>query len=593
MAVLKIEGFSGIIPVSGDRALPDGFATESINTWLYGGELRGLRPPLNLVAINANTRTVLRVPKGTMGGDPTFPTQIPPPSYLGDSTWMQFTDPDTDIVRGQLVEDQYDRWYFCSPTTGPMFNTYARMQAGLAPYVLGVPGPNNAIDSAGNNPDKPTITSITGGAAPTLTRAYLYTWVNEFGEESAPSLPVLGAGNGNAIWNIGNIKDPPAPTSSPLQPNWSKKYLYRTITGASGQTTYYRVNTIALGTTTYADDTSKITDAVLANNLVLESTTWAAPPANLKGWIAMPNGFLIGFNDSDVYMSEAYHFHAWPAEYKYATETPIVGLGILGQTCVVCTQGYPATVTGSKPETCSFTKATTGEPCLARGSIVSTPNGVIYASQNGLVLVGPGGIQNVTEKLITREDWLRDYAPAYIRAQRYQNGYLALRNLPSPNLHSAFFIDPTELKVALTEISDMETVVAVNHDIWSGEVFMLDQAQVKRWDAPSTQLMPVLWRSKEFQYQFQENFGAYAIYWDQARYSNNAFGDHFIDPTTQVRFRVFADRRLVYDEDVPRNGRPVRLPSGFKADIWQFEIRARAPVYSLHVAPTVKELKGV
>ena len=593
MSVLKIEGFSGIIPVSGDRALPDGFATESINTWLYGGELRGLRPPLNLIAINANTRTVLRIPKRTVGGDPAFPGVIPPPSYLGDSTWMQFTDPDTDIVRGQLVEDQYDRWYFCSPTTGPQFNTYARMQAGLAPYQLGVPGPNTTYDSAGNNADKPTITSITGGAAPTLTRAYVYTWVNEFGEESAPSLPVLGAGNGNAIWNIGNIKDPPAPTSSPLQPNWSKKYLYRTITGASGQTTYYRVNTIALGTTTYADDTSKITDAVLANNLLLESTTWATPPANLKGWIAMPNGFLVGFNDSDIYMSEAYHFHAWPAEYKYSTETPIVGLGILGQTCVVCTQGYPATVTGSKPATCSFTKATTGEPCLARGSIVSTPNGVIYASQNGLVMVGPGGIQNVTEKLITREDWLRDYAPAYIRAQRYQNGYLALRNLPSPNLHSAFFIDPTELKVALTEISDMETVVAINVDVWSGEVFLLDSAQVKRWDAPSTDLMPVLWRSKEFQYQFQENFGAYAIYWDQARYSSNAFGDHFIDPATQVRFRVFADRRLVYDETVPRNGRPVRLPSGFKADIWQFEIRARAPVYSLHVAPTVKELKGV
>ena len=65
-------------------------------------------------------------------------------------------------------------------------------------------------------------------------------------------------------------------------------------------------------------------------------------------------------------------------------------------------------------------------------------------------------------------------------------------------------------------------------------------------------------------------------------------------PTTEkVRFKVFADRTLVYDQVVPRNGRPVRLPSGFKADIWQFEIRARAPVYSLHVASTVKELRNV
>ena len=57
--------------------------------------------------------------------------------------------------------------------------------------------------------------------------------------------------------------------------------------------------------------------------------------------------------------------------------------------------------------------------------------------------------------------------------------------------------------------------------------------------------------------------------------------------------KVFADRRVVYDQQVPRNGRAVRLPSGFKADIWQFELRGRAPIYSLHVASTMKELKGV
>ena len=108
--------------------------------------------------------------------------------------WKQFTDPYTDILKGQLIEDQYERYYFCSPTTGPMFNTYARMLAGLPDYRLGVPGPNIVYDAAGNNADKPTITSITGGAAPVTTRAYIYTWVNEFGEESAPSLA------GDRLW---------------------------------------------------------------------------------------------------------------------------------------------------------------------------------------------------------------------------------------------------------------------------------------------------------------------------------------------------------------------------------------------------------
>ena len=476
MPVLRIQDFSAIVPVKGDRAVPDGFATEAINTWLYGSELRGIRPPIDVIACNPATRRIFRIPKRTVGGNPDFPTVIPPPSYLGDSVWKQFSDHDTDVLRGQLIEDQYERYYFCSPTTGPMFNTYARMLAGQTDYRLGVPGPNNTVDAAGNNALKPTIVSITGGAAPVLTRAYVYTWVNAFGEESSPSLPVIGAGNGNAIWTIGNITDPPA--AAPDQPGWLKKYLYRTVSGASGQTTYYRVNEVALGTLTYADDTSKQTDAVIVNNLTLESTNWAAPPSTLKGWVAMPNGFLIGFDGSNIYMSEPYHWHAWPAEYKQSTETPVVGLGVLGQTCVVCTQGYPATITGSKPATCAFTKATTDEPCLSRGSIVSTPNGVLYASQNGLVLVGPQGINNVTEQLITRQEWIRDFAPQYIRAVRYQNGYLAERMVPFGSApRTGFFLDPTALKVALTEISDFEDVRALNTDFWSGEVFLIDRTE--------------------------------------------------------------------------------------------------------------------
>ena len=598
MPLIRIQDFSGVVPVKGDRALPEGFATKSFNTWLYGSELRGMRPPEDLIAVAAGTRRVMRIPKRTVGGDPNYPTSIPPPSYLGDSTWVQFDDIDTDILKGQLVEDQFERWYFCSPTTGPMYNTYARLVAGSPMLKLGVPGP--ATNTEGTNADKPTIVSITGGAAPMVTRAYVYTWVNEYGEESPPSLPVIGAGNANAVWTIGNIKDP---VVLPNYATYTKKRVYRTITGASGQTTYFRVTEMLIpptGVLTYADDTAVMTDAILANNLQLESTSWQPPPATLKGWVAMPNGFLIGFDGANLYFSESYHWHAWPPEYRQAVETPVVGLGVLGQTCVVCTQGYPSTVAGIKPATCSFTKVTTGEPCLSRGSIVSTPDGVLYASQNGLMIAGGGGIQNITESLITRDEWIREYAPQFIRAQRYQNGYLAMRMPPSPNVRSGFFLDPTSLKVALTEFTDFENIVSLNVDFWSGEVLPLRQGMVMHWDPalifatglPNNKLMPVQWRSRELQFPFKENFSCYAVYWDDDRYSNANYGLSIMPTTEHVRFRAFANRQLVYDQIVPFNGKGVRLPSGFKSDIWQFEICARAPVYSLHVASTMKELKS-
>lgn len=578
MAVLRLQKFGGVIPVQGDRALPDGFATESLNTWLYSSELRGIRPVVNLQAINSITRKVFRIPKRTPGGDPSQPGLVPPPSYLGDSVWMQFTDPDTDIVRGPLVNDQYERYYYCSPTTGPMYNTFARLVTGESGYKLGVVGPITA----------PGL-SVTGGAATTnVTRAYIYTYASQYGEESQPSPPVTAAGKPDGTWHVTAIADPPADAT---RATITKKYVYRTITATSGVTTYFRVAEVAIGTTVY-DDT--LADTVLAGNLALESTGYAIAPVGMKGIIAMPNGFLVGFNGNTIYMSEPYQLHAWPAEYQQSTEYPIVGLGILGTTCVVCTQGYPATLSGVKPATVAFTKATTQEPCLCRGSIVSTPDGVYYASQNGLIGVSSSGINNITQQLITREDWVRLYAPANLRATRYQNGYLALRDIPNAN-NSAFFIDPTALEVALTEFSEFETCVNVHGDVWSGEVFVLDGNAtdgyfVKRWDPPTDDLMPLLWRSKEFQYPKEANFAAYAIYWDQARFASNTHGTDIINAAWEVRFRVFCNRVLRYDQRVPKNGRPVRLPSGFKGDIWQFEVRCRAPVYSVQVASTVKEL---
>ena len=85
MPVLRLQDFSGVVPVKGDRAIPDGYATASVNTWLYGSELRGVRPPVHLTDLLVTTRKVLRVPQGNIGGDPNYPGVIPPPSYLGDS----------------------------------------------------------------------------------------------------------------------------------------------------------------------------------------------------------------------------------------------------------------------------------------------------------------------------------------------------------------------------------------------------------------------------------------------------------------------------------------------------------------------------
>jgi hypothetical protein len=48
---------------------------------------------------------------------------------------------------------------------------------------------------------------------------------------------------------------------------------------------------------------------------------------------------------------------------------------------------------------------------------------------------------------------------------------------------------------------------------------------------------------------------------------------------------------LVYDEDVHYSGRELRLPSGFKSDIWQFEFSGTAELQAFQIATTAAELR--
>lgn len=58
-------------------------------------------------------------------------------------------------------------------------------------------------------------------------------------------------------------------------------------------------------------------------------------------------------------------------------------------------------------------------------------------------------------------------------------------------------------------------------------------------------------------------------------------------------FKAYADGVLVMVRELRRSGTQFRLPSGFKADFWQFEVEARVQVDVIQVATSSKELAGV
>src|SRR5215207_6478256 len=392
MGLLRLAGFSGMWPIRDARALPDNAAFYARNIDCDGGAyLKGNRQHTLITGLLPETNSVFRIP-------------LPGDDSLVNSYWAQFFNIYTGFHRGPLINDTFVRYSPRATLVG--VTTYAD----LAGYKLGVPPPTGA----------PVVSSITGGSAPTVTRQYLVTFRNAYGEESAPSLPVEGDGFANGTWNIGAIPQPPA--AGEYAPFGSIR-LYRTVTGISGLTEFFLVANLGVGTTSYAD-------SVLDTNLIvqLESEQYTLPVAGTQGLVLMPNGIFVTWKENNLYFSENFRPHAWPSDYVVTVDAPVVGLAVYGNSCVVCTTGKPSIVTGTKAGAMALQKTDAPLPCVSRRSIASAPEGVYYASEEGLVLVSAGAINTVTKELINREQWRNDFVAHLQRGIVKGGEYTALIN---------------------------------------------------------------------------------------------------------------------------------------------------------------------
>jgi len=627
MAGVKLEGFQGLIPRVSERLLPPMAAADAKNTKLLQGELRGYRRLVEEADFSGGgitpVRRAYRIP------------DTPSDAYL------TFDSRDVDIVRSPLVNDTFDR-YFWAGDGAPKMSGKAQILAGDGPYLLGVPTPQNAP-------------SVSPPAGSDETRAYVYTFVTEYGEESAPSPPTIVTGGSGTPWNITSMD-----TTVPNQASramgtpgdtgeFAKTKIYRTVPG-NASTNFYYVAEVNFGTSSYADSVSN--ETVAANNL-LESTTWAEPISTMEGFIAMPNGYLVGWSGRRLLFSEPYRPHAWPAEYELSTEFDIVSLGVVGSTLVIGTESQPYFGQGVSPASFTTQKIDAVEPCLSRRGMVSTTAGVLYPSINGLVLANSSGVQVITKDLFTKEEW-SDWLPNQLYAAQLGLQYIAF-NGPS----TGFVLDPQEPTARFVPLDGFTNVEGIETDRYTGNVSLLSNDRIWEWDSESTeQRMQWTWKSRLMQTPKPVNFGAarlhfitgavdfsdeitakYAPYnqsfataiaaqpgslarfntlngqvlggspanntglvagWDEAE-TRQPLGGSLIYPvgvlssqTNSVRVIIYVDyqngqKKVVFDRNITSED-IFRLPTGFKSDLWQIELIGNTTVYSMQIAETPKQL---
>lgn len=587
---IKIIAFGGMQPAVAPRLLPDSASTLSQNTWLYDGELMGLVSPTYVRdLLSSSAGKVYRIPNNYVDA-----------THFNDATWMEFQSIDTDVVRSPIVGDTFDRYYWASPVGAPQVNSHARITAGSAPYLLGVPQPAAAT------------LAITGGSSATIvSRAYAVTWVTVFNEEGPPSTPVLGTGKIDATWTL--TLTPPSGgvvTSN----NIAKANVYRTVTSSAGVATYFFVGQVVFSATTYADTA---TDATVSSNNPLASTTWTAPPSDLVGWVALPNGMLAGWRGSEIWFCEPFRPHAWPAAYAVSVEYPVVGLGVINQTLVILTAGYPMVATGINPSSMTLSKLAAFEPCMSRGSVLSTPEGVYYASPNGLVSVANGMASVVTTGLIMKDEWNRlsnvsvmratrlggayfafgSSRPGFTQMDTWDQGFVQLSDFTGS--YNGVIIDLTNQRVAFNVMTSATPTTNVFNDPWSGETVIIRDGKVYRLDITNETgpRQTFLWRSKLFQPLDKKNYAAMRVYFDIPPWApalnpvRNTSTPQTLAADQWGLVRLYADGVLVMTRELRVSSELMRIPSGFKADFWQLEFESILKIQSVQMATSDKELK--
>lgn len=591
-----------MIPRTNSRDLPVNQAEYALNCDLNSGALVGLPIPelvIDLATISgawglANPQKAYRVP------DPTGGTV---------DGWIPLPSPFSSVCRSPLANDTTHRFYWTNPgDNAPHWATYAMLIARTPWYDLGITQPSTTaaltVSAQGGTLD---------GSVPYIDRSYVYTWVNAFGEESAPNAPSnVFSWVSDGTWNIVGL-----PTAAPANPagyNYPPVVglnLYRTITGTNTGAVFYLVaqfqysGSVPTGSVgpngvppaTYEDTLS---DTVAVANLTLPSSSWANPPTGLDGLIALPNGMLVGFTGNTVHFCEVDRPHTWPAEYDQSLQYEIVGFGVWQQALVVLTQGFPSSGSGNSPANFIFTEVRVPEPCISRGSIITDLMGVYYASQNGIVMLNYFGMQNQTLNMVVKNDWLTRWKAASIIACRHRSQYLAINGTGT-----GFLIDYTEQRMGFMPLSTFLGVTSVWNDEYTGDAYVIAGTKVYRWDSPNTGPQIYRWRSKQFYQPMPVNLGACQIAVDpsvttaaQPTGIPLANGDPSLAlPAGAVAvFNYYVGPNggdLIFTTVLTEERSIFRLPSGFKAFDHQVEIVACVPVFSIELATSMAELSLV
>lgn len=581
MAVIKLAAFSGETPRIIPRLIAPNAAQTAIDARLDDGGLSPHNLPATVEILEGG-------PYDTI--------------YRHGEEWLAFPGL-VHFARGPV---DGERLYFTGAGA-------PKMRVGQTVYPLAVPRPTIAPAAA-----------LTGsGDGDVQTRAYVYTFVTAYGEESEPS-----AASNEVAWQPGQSVTLSGIQDAPDEPDRAvtRQRIYRSQSGSAGADFYFIAERDA------SDGNFVDTVPVDAFAEPLPSRHWHAPPDTLAGLTTLPNGMMAAFSGRRLYFCEPYRPHAWPEIYVLTTDTPIVALAAMGTTVWVLTESFPYRVVGTSPDAMAMAKAPAALPCINPRAVVDLGHAVAWPSHEGLAVArADGTVALATANIFSPRAWQR-LNPASIRggqiSGRWVGSYSAADEQGMPEAGSLVVDLAGDAYLIRASVSGRAWFCEPG----TGNSYFLDGLEIKLFDAPGQLPAELIWRSKLFVLPRPENFGCALVELDASiSLEASAARELEIAETIVVRAQliedddvggeiggfmlgevdiagdalppvpaplaaaatisVYADGQIVGTLGPSRH--PQRLPGGFKAREWEVVVATNSRVDQITLATTADELKRV
>lgn len=230
----------------------------------------------------------------------------------------------------------------------------------------------------------------------TTDRVYVFTLVDEIGEESAPSPP-------SAMLSVRPDMDVAVEFPEHAQPGGRapvvKRRLYRTTT-SSTSTEYQFVADVPIDQETFIDN---LTDMEVGETM--PSLGWNPPPDGLAGLVAVPGGFMAAFKEKTVYFSETDAPHAWPIKYAVSCDSAVRGLAVVGNGIYVLTEEYPELITTAGPSNAERAIVPFSQSCTGARTIQTASGGVLFASPDGICQMVGMLVVVLSQVYLSKEKW--------------------------------------------------------------------------------------------------------------------------------------------------------------------------------------------